>query len=313
MAGIRWTKEENDFLMKNYENLDKDKILDGLSMRSWDAIKLKANIFKIKRYKNDERLADLNILLNDTNETYYWIGFIMADGHIENEKRLSINLSIKDKEHLEKFKSFINFKNELTLGNNEGHDNVKISVMDTKYLKKLSDKFDIKSYKTYESCNIKSIKNDDLLLSLIIGFIDGDGYIGNQTKRKDFRLTIKCHKSWLNNLKYILNTINRITYKNCNTSVKLTKCKRYSYINVCDSCTLKELKKKMLRLNIPYMKRKWDVINFDYESRYETKRKNKSELIKIISNNKNIKVKDIAIMMNLSEEAIYGYKRQLKI
>ena len=313
MAGIKWSKEEDGFLKENYENMSKDELLSGLLKRSWDAIKIRAEKMNIRRYNKENRLADLKILLDNTNKTYYWIGFIMADAHIENDKRLSINLSIKDEDHLNEFKKFIRYDNDLQHGiNNTGHNYVNISIMDTKYVKKLCDKFDIKHNKTYNPCDIKKIINDDLLLSLIVGFIDGDGSIKNQTGRKDFRLGIKCHRSWYDNLEHILNTIIRITGVDCETSVKYTKCKRYSLITITNSSALKKLKRKILELNIPYMKRKWDVINDDFESRYETKKKNKNELIQIINNNKNVKVKDIAKSMNLSEETIYNYKRQLK-
>ena len=47
----------------------------------------------------------------DTPEKAYWIGFLSADGYISNrngkEKKVGLALSVKDLEHLEKFKSFI--------------------------------------------------------------------------------------------------------------------------------------------------------------------------------------------------------------
>lgn len=36
MAGIRWLKEEDDFLKENYEKMDKIDIINGLGRRSWD-------------------------------------------------------------------------------------------------------------------------------------------------------------------------------------------------------------------------------------------------------------------------------------
>jgi hypothetical protein len=237
----------------------------------------------------------------------------MADGHIYNKSRLKICLSIKDMDHLKLFKKFINYNKELTTKKNNGFENVSISVMDTKYLNILSEKFYIKHNKTYDPCNIQNIENDDLLLSLIIGFIDGDGSIRNQTRRKDCQLSIKCHKNWLNNLNFILNSIIRITGENCETTVKSTKCNRYSYINIANSRTLKSLKCHMLKLKIPYMKRKWDIIDMNFESRYDTKKINKIKMIEIINDNKNIKVKEIAQIMNLSEECIYNYKKQIRV
>lgn len=131
---MRWSKEEDDFLLENYEKLDKEKLLMKLPKRSWEAIKIRSDKFKIKRYNKKERFADLDILLNDTYETYYWIGFIMADGNIINN-RLRLRLSCKDKEHLEKFANFIGYKNPNQHTNNYTSSVSSICVKDTKYMK----------------------------------------------------------------------------------------------------------------------------------------------------------------------------------
>lgn len=44
----------------------------------------------------------------DTNEKAYWLGFIIADGYLnDNKNMLRIKLSDKDKRHLEKFIKFL--------------------------------------------------------------------------------------------------------------------------------------------------------------------------------------------------------------
>jgi hypothetical protein len=41
----------------------------------------------------------------DSEEQFYWLGFLYADGNISHTgNRLEVRLSIKDIEHLEKFK-----------------------------------------------------------------------------------------------------------------------------------------------------------------------------------------------------------------
>lgn len=54
----------------------------------------------------------LNIL---TPEALYWIGFLYADGHIRKNKEYSIEIEIelKDKLHLEKYKGFFNCNKEI--------------------------------------------------------------------------------------------------------------------------------------------------------------------------------------------------------
>lgn len=48
----------------------------------------------------------------DTSEKAYWLGFLSADGCIHNGY-ITINLQERDKEHLEKFKKFLNSKNKV--------------------------------------------------------------------------------------------------------------------------------------------------------------------------------------------------------
>lgn len=312
---IKWTKEEIDYLINNYENEDKQILLNNLPLRNWNTIISKSCSLKLKRYNDTKRYANMNILLEDINETYYWIGFIMSDGHIENNNRLTIRLSEKDKEHLEKFKKFIKYYNNKERNKKNGNYKkfIGVSIMDTKYLKKLCDKFNIKHNKTYVPCDISNIKNDDLLLSLIVGFIDGDGGISHQTNRKDFRLTVKCHKNWSENLEYMLNAIFRITGENCKTSIKPTKCKRYSLFCITDTSVLKKLKQRVLDLGLPYMERKWDVIDMKYDTFYEKSKNKKLKFLELINENKDICVKDLCLKLNLKIGSIYKYKRLLKL
>ena len=48
-----------------------------------------------------------NVFLNNTEESYYWIGFIIADGCI-NSTRIEVTSSEKDSNHLLKYSLFIN-------------------------------------------------------------------------------------------------------------------------------------------------------------------------------------------------------------
>lgn len=54
----------------------------------------------------------------DTEEKAYWLGFLAADGCITTHKSgnnyIKLSLAIKDKKHLEKFKSFLNVNNKIS-------------------------------------------------------------------------------------------------------------------------------------------------------------------------------------------------------
>ncbi len=195
-----WSSEEKDLLINKYPETPTEELLELFPNRTWDALKLMAEKLKIKRYYNTQRISSAKILLEETNETYYWLGFLMADGHF-SENRLSLTLGIKDVNHLEKFAKFIGCNLRIY------ETNTSVSLMDTKYIPKIREKFNIVNDKTYNPCNISNINNYDLLMSLIIGFIDGDGSIRLVYKRKDASLAVKCHSSWLNNLQFMVNII----------------------------------------------------------------------------------------------------------
>lgn len=96
----------------------------------------------------------------------------------------------------------------------------------------------------------------------IRGYFDGDGCIKYQFKRKDFVLTIKCHASWLN----ILNQFGKILGDE--THCKLNS-DGYAVLNITNTKLLKQLKLKVLSLNLPLLTRKWDRIDLNFRSKYE--------------------------------------------
>jgi hypothetical protein len=55
----------------------------------------------------------------DTEYKAYWLGFMYADGYV-NKIENRIELTLKDKEHVEKFKSFINARNVISIKKSYG-------------------------------------------------------------------------------------------------------------------------------------------------------------------------------------------------
>jgi len=197
--------------------------------------------------------SNLSILLDDNEITYYWIGFILADGHISNG-RLYIKLGKKDYKHLKQLANYIGY-----YGKEINEDSPELSIMNVEYINKLALKFNINSRKSYNPSNIKSINNIDLLISLIIGFIDGDGCIRKQYRRNDSAITIKCHSSWLDNLQYISDILYGIN-PFIPVKAKINK-QGYAIVNICRSDVLIYLKNKINQFDLPVLNRKWDKIN----------------------------------------------------
>ena len=241
---------------------------------------------------------NIKILLNEELESYYWIGFILADGHIEKDKRIKITLSIKDKIHLEKFKKYVNAKkiNKLIVN---GYEQCSLSVQDSKYIPILCENLGIKNNKTTNPPDIKKLKTLEFekLYSLIIGYIDGDGNIKKQYKRKDFQLSVKCHKSWIDILSLFSKTIDETN------KAKINSC-GYAEFHVTKTSNLKKLKKFAIKNNLPILERKWNNVDVNYVSKYDLAIERKNKIKKLCDNGKTIK--EISNELNLKYTTVYS-------
>lgn len=247
---IGWSDEEISILKENYFNLNRKELEKKIPRRSWSTIQQKAFVLNLKR--EVVRNSNFSVLLNETSEIYYWLGFLMADGHF-SKYSIQINLGKKDIKHLQKFAKLVNYNKKLIRPS--------LYINNKQIVDILKEKFKISSNKTYNPCKIINIKDKNLLFSLIIGFVDGDGSI--QTDKVKTSLVVKCHSSWFKNLELMLNILcdgNKKTYK-----TRINK-DNLAYFFISDLNILKKIKQKVLKLNLPILKRKWDNIDLNKET-----------------------------------------------
>lgn len=251
-------------------------------------------------------------LLEDTAESFYWIGFILADGHIGPKMRLNIGLSIKDIEHLKKLAKFINVPED-TIRIKEYTKSCHFSKMATEILTNVVEKFKIESNKTENPPDFSSYNfNDDLIFSLIIGFIDGDGCINHalskRKKRNEVRyrdsakLGIKNHSSWYYNHLYMSKIIGG--------QVKINT-QGYSKLSITEHEILKNIKQRAISLQLPLLERKWNEIDLTIKTRVEKAKENKKRVKILIEQNKSYD--EIAKELNMSKNTIYGYIRKREV
>lgn len=213
-----------------------------------NSLKTNALCKKCSNTRKARRKGDCSVLLQDTPLAYYWIGFIMADGHIHKAKRLKVALSNKDQHHLLTLAWFLQVNKVRARP-----EYSEFSVMDTESIGKLCHKFDIRQNKTIKPCNICWIKKD-LLKALFIGFIDGDGSIRKQHGREDACLWIKCHGAWLGNL-------NIFSQAFLGKSQAYLNKDGYANLNIGNHLILKDLKQFAIDNNLPKLERKWKIID----------------------------------------------------
>lgn len=119
----------------------------------------------------------------DTPEKAYWLGFILADGYINQDKNfLRIKLMQADEQHLQKFCDFIEEPDNIIKHNTGGaytKDNTCSFIeFDSKELIQ-----DLKQYNLHQAKSGKEqpieMPNIEMELAYLRGMIDGDGHVEN--------------------------------------------------------------------------------------------------------------------------------------
>lgn len=195
---------------------------------------------------NLDKLLDLSL------QSFYWVGFILADGSF-SKFRFELGLQESDLEQLERFKEYINYNKNIK--HRQSTKSYRISFSNRESIPKFMQFFGFNYRKTYDPCNFSSFDNysKEQLLALLIGIIDGDGCISKSGNA--LYISITAHKNWENFYNSLINKINidfHINYIN-NTD---TIC-----IRTGKQSNLQFLKQFILKNNLQVLNRKWNKIN----------------------------------------------------
>lgn len=168
---IRKYKEGKSAKLLGFEYNVADVTVTFLLKRNGVAIRSGGDARRTNQIKED-------IFDTITEESAYWIGFILADGNVyhprNKSKTLNIGLAERDWEHLEKFKRFIGSNKQLYY-NKTG---VFISFYSNRIVEKLAE-FGIIPRKSRIAKVPEGLKNNRHFWR---GMVDGDGWI---SKRQD--------------------------------------------------------------------------------------------------------------------------------
>lgn len=256
----RWSKSELKILTDYYESIRPRDLIKLLPDKSVDAIKLKASALGLNSPFSSEFLSNIGVLLNDISESYYWMGFILADGHISEDNRLTVTLHKRDKKHLRKLAEYIQAEHKERAGNSE--TKVSFAVKNQKILPLIKEKFDINNQKTYNppSNSLYADVDISLLTCLLCGFIDGDGHIKKQTNRQDALISIQIHGSWLKWLEVLYGRLCQVFPETSVSRPKLNKRGYASWV-IANHIVVNYLKQTAIENNLPILERKWSKIN----------------------------------------------------
>lgn len=205
----------------------KELYLNGASLTEIEKVtgfnrKRLSSLLKYEGYsvnKNNQKYSynESAFEIIDTEQKAYWLGFLYADGCIRviGTKSLSLVLSAKDKEHLEKFRDFISPENiirdEITkLGSNE-YSTVRLHVTNSKIVDDLIDKGCVPE-KTFIIEFPQNIPQE-LIRHFIRGYFDGDGTTAKVNGKASIGLIGACEE-FICTIERIFNKEARVSKRN---------------------------------------------------------------------------------------------------
>lgn len=194
------------------------------------------------------------IVLNESLMWFYCLGFLLADGNFDRKtKRIRLRINEKDSDVIDKIANFLHCKS-LREGNM-----AKIDFCGNYVFDQLVNQYNIDNRKTYNPCDISSIKGDKLI-AFIVGFIDGDGSIAQRSDTKQYKINIKLHLSWENNLQYLSNYLYQYFNENSIPHTYIVTQPQGVYVAVTwgNKNILKGLAEFIVKNNIPALERKWE-------------------------------------------------------
>lgn len=251
-----WTEGEEEFLKNNGASYTPQDLADKFSTTE-ASVRGKANRLKIELKSPSRRKYNLDdkVFKKNDPETSYWIGFLWADGNVQKHDgsyRTSIELQYSDKDHLKKFRDFLNA--EYPLYRTHDGNAAKIGVTSQEIFEDLN-RYGIVPAKTYK--NKKPKIRNRFIPHFMRGLFDGDGYFyeGN-SEGYGMRIEIVNTKftcGWLETMTKKAIDINSNTYSNKGKEA-------FSWVsggkNQVKKITNWMYKKKVPRLNRKYNKLK---------------------------------------------------------
>lgn len=203
-------------------------------------------------YNNSENTLDR--LLIEDNQSFYWLGFLIADGYFSGNT-FELGLSEKDREHLEEFSKFISYNKDIKY--RKETKSYRLNFNNRHSIPKIMDKYNLCEIKTYNPINFDYFFKYDkeLIKSMVIGIIDGDGYIGNNGSKNSFVINITSHKNWTDFYERIFKYIDiPVKIKNFKSKENIItiSIRRKEFISI--------LLENISTNKIYYLSRKWDKI-----------------------------------------------------
>lgn len=227
-----WSSKEDEIII-NYYGKDVSNVLvllinDISSVtRTAASVRRRANKLGLRIVNSlprKHKLIDQNYFFIPNLENSYWAGFLAADGYI-NTKGYNISVTIKDTDIniLYKLVRALRYGNSFKMGvsgcgqsKERVYRNVSVSISSAKKLiRDLDNNFNVITKKSLVLKPPNNL-NEKFGLAYIVGFIDGDGWVGYAPNKKGYpRLDIASGSKDI--LVWIESMFNKSVFKDCTT------------------------------------------------------------------------------------------------
>lgn len=287
----KWSENDISYLKENYPTMLTSD-MSAVMGRSMDSIIIMAGKMGVNKSVCATKNNNLEVLLDESPQSMYWLGFVFADGNV-TDTRLSVTISTDDRDHLVKLTDHIGGNiHDYTSTTTFGKCNTsRVSTMDTKTVKTLLTKYDLKPNKTYNPPSVDTLMNIPLekRISMWLGFIDGDGSIKVQNRKSSpYNVAIKLHTSWTEVLTMLMNDLSEYFDMERTPSVILDKT-GYVRTSISHMDVVLGLKQFSIDNNIPVLSRKWDKIDLELKrSRTKLKKSQIDEVLTLFASGHNV-------------------------
>lgn len=186
LQGNSLNKTKEKFNFKNIKEVKKILLQNNIRIRSRQE-QNKYNPQNQGSVENYNCFSPVNL----DKEGAYWLGFIAADGTVrKNRNQIKVGLSLVDKNHLIKLKSFVKCNNKIQERETKnGYDTCEL-LFSHKQIKNDLSIYGIIPNKTYtNSISMKKIPQE-LKPYFLLGYLDGDGSFSLNKKTKQCVLKI---------------------------------------------------------------------------------------------------------------------------
>ena len=215
--------------------------------------------YEVINYQNKVRCDETVFDNIDNEEKAYWLGFLYADGNISSTgNRLEVRLSIKDLDHLEKFRKFLKLSTEIRTGIYNGNGFCHLAIRN-KHIWEALDKLGCHPRKSlilkFPELSIFKGNLRQLVLHFIRGYVDGDGCLtickqSNGSLRTELNLV---------GTESFLDSVNRI-FKKCGY-IRNKSCKNYenkAYSLRFSSVSSRKIARLLYENSNVYLERKYN-------------------------------------------------------